>query len=150
MKKNLNIAYLNGAEGIRRCSASSGGSSGGEGNQIEYYDVNMEFIMDEQGPHLINGDFLAHADRAIVNYDGIPTLVGGGEGMRMWLQKEIANEDVLRVSFSKEPIYIFNEGSWKANYRIYLKEEGMYEHDIEVYLNRFTSITKEEFYNLEV
>ena len=36
MKKNLNISYLNGAEGmIRRGGASSGGSSGGEGN-IEY------------------------------------------------------------------------------------------------------------------
>ena len=39
MKKNLNIAYLNGAEGmIRRGGASSGGSGGG--NQIEYYNVN--------------------------------------------------------------------------------------------------------------
>ena len=50
MKKNLNIAYLNGAEGIRRCSASSGGSSGGEGSgsgnsnvvNIEYYKINRD------------------------------------------------------------------------------------------------------------
>ena len=42
MKKNLNIAYLNGAEGmIRRGGASSGGSgeSGGEASTIEYLDV---------------------------------------------------------------------------------------------------------------
>ena len=45
MKKNLNIAYLNGAEGmIRRGAASSGGSgdSGGgtgEASTIEYLDV---------------------------------------------------------------------------------------------------------------
>lgn len=43
MEKNLNIAYLNGAEGmIRRGGASSGGSGGngsGEASSIEYLDV---------------------------------------------------------------------------------------------------------------
>ena len=43
MKKNLNIAYLNGAEGmIRRGAASSGGngeSGGGDASTIEYLDV---------------------------------------------------------------------------------------------------------------
>lgn len=34
MKKNLNIAYLNGAEGIRRCNASSGNNGSGSDNAI--------------------------------------------------------------------------------------------------------------------
>lgn len=49
MKKNLNIAYLNGAEGmIRRGGASSGGSgeSGGEASSIEYLDVSGEMDSD--------------------------------------------------------------------------------------------------------
>lgn len=46
MKKNLNISYLNGAEGLhKRGGASSGGSSGGEGSgsgeasTFEYLDI---------------------------------------------------------------------------------------------------------------
>ena len=41
MKKNLNIAYLNGAEGmIRRGGASSGGSGGSnDGVNVEYYRI---------------------------------------------------------------------------------------------------------------
>jgi len=49
MKKNLNIAYLNGAEGMIRRAVGGGGSGSGDsgdngesggGNQIEYYNVN--------------------------------------------------------------------------------------------------------------
>ena len=44
MKKNLNIAYLNGAEGMIRRGASGGASGGsgessGEASTIEYLDV---------------------------------------------------------------------------------------------------------------
>ena len=40
MKKNLNIAYLNGAEGMIRRGADEGnGESGGEASSIEYLDV---------------------------------------------------------------------------------------------------------------
>ena len=42
MKKNLNIAYLNGAEGLVRKAASSGGSGGGD-NDVLYYKLTDAF-----------------------------------------------------------------------------------------------------------
>ena len=42
MKTNLNIAYLNGAEGMIRRGASSSGSGSGEASTIEYLDVSNQ------------------------------------------------------------------------------------------------------------
>lgn len=55
MKKNLNIAYLNGAEGLhKRGGASSGGSSGGDDN-ISYYKVKQDWTTDFNNDYTLAG-----------------------------------------------------------------------------------------------
>ena len=138
MKKNLNIAYLNGAEGLVRKAASSGGSLGGEASTIEYLDVSgMADEMSVKKTALIFQSYL------VKFFDDNKVFVIGGAGL-LTVEDNIntITEGVVAVAID-------------SNAKIIM--EGRIGTILEFLSNLFTQeeldaiprITKEEFYSLE-
>ena len=158
MKKNLNIAYLNGAEGmIRRSGASSGGSGGessgsgnGSGDQFSYYRVNINDdsynsnkLGDSNGFLLLKG--IAWNNDSI--YDGYMCIAPPDVfGNRELISAVCAS--ALPMKFKDK---IINYGDWKRNFAEAIITMWP-EMSIEQVLNDYKflePITKEEFYNLD-
>lgn len=134
MKKNLNIVYLNGAEGmIRRGGASSGGSSGGGGNQIEYYNVNTR-----------NGlTYFSNKIKTKDEYNNI-WITSTGKWVYEWYETGAKN-NLVRAIAVQYPI----EDYFTADTPMILNS---FEEAVDYFglnISDFIPITKEEFYNLE-
>ena len=133
MKKNLNIAYLNGAEGmIRRGGVSSGGSSGG-GNQIEYYNVNtlnalIYFSSKIKTKDEYNDIWITSTGKWV--YEMLETGNAGN------LVRAIAVQYPIEDYITGDTPMILNSFEEAVNY-------------FGLNISDFTSITKEEFYSLE-
>lgn len=139
MKKNLNIAYLNGAEGmIRRGGASSGGGeSGGESSSIEYLDISdFESIIpgNQTRTNIIRFSYLSR-----IEMDGEKGVVCSAFA----LDSNIDYEDIDRIAidFNAELLYPFGKSTPKEE----LDAIGLTQEK----LDAIPRITKEEFYSLE-
>lgn len=161
MNKNLNIAYLNGAEGmIRRGGASSGGSGSGSGSEIkwEYYSIDWDKVDDKGFAEEVV--LCAHS----VNYSAIytnatekciasPTMLMNSagsihpilspDGLKIALKKISGNNIPIQITFELEGetnSLTADNGSWIENIKMYCGVD-----DIPFLI----PITKEEFYSLE-
>lgn len=135
MKKNLNIAYLNGAEGmIRRGGASSGGSgdSGGEASTIEYLDVR------ESTSTVVAALKGFGLELRVITDEGV--IVLGTFGSYLFKCREVA----VSIDFNKEIIY----NSRKVTVLDALIESSGGGVD-KNYFDSIPRITKEQFYSLE-
>ena len=134
MKNNLNIAYLNGAEGmIRRGGASSGDNSGSGGNQIEYYNVNTLNALIYFSSKIKTKD----------EYNDI-WITSTGKFVYEMLETGDKGNSVIAIAV-QYPIedYITGDSPMILN----SLEEAVDYFDLNI--SDFTSITKEEFYSLE-
>lgn len=119
MKKNLNIAYLNGAEGIRRCSASSGGSgsggeSGGSGsgsgdNNFKYYKFDP-FTITETIYYYDETQYLITHMRSQLN--GGRYMYGTFAGLIKYFGNLSQNPYVDAFAFSPTDLYLGPEKGW--------------------------------------
>lgn len=137
MKKNLNIAYLNGAEGmIRRGAASSGGSSGGDGESFvwEYYKIND--INTPLGQEAVGYSMYTH--RMV---DGDPSSEISTSRAVHNVKMIACNNTPLIIVHSEANIICDNK-SWKNNF---LAITGYTEDEFNTIL---TPITKEEFFTI--
>ena len=161
MKKNLNIAYLNGAEGmIRRGGASSGGSGSGSGSEIkwEYYSIDWDKVDDKGFAEEVV--LCAHS----VNYSAIYTdltekwvappthLMSSASSVHPILSPKYLEIAVKKISGNNIPIQMafdiegetdnltVDNGSWIENIKMYCGVD-----DIPFLI----PITKEQFYLLE-
>lgn len=150
MKKNLNISYLNGAEGLhKRGGASSGGSGSGEGNDTNsYYKVN--FNDDSYNPHsnIFSYPLGVSLVKSVIDYDKKLSIV--------YPDYAIASANVVAICGTAMPIRlegkIIDNGDWKTNFAELEYTLSSGEVSMEYVLNdlKFLEpITKEEFYNLE-
>lgn len=136
MKKNLNIAYLNGAEGmIRKGGASSGGNSDGSGEQNIYY-------------YTINGrNALVYFSNKVKTRVGLYSdiwITSTAKWLYEWYETGSKNNTVFAIEV-QYPIedYLTGEDSLILNS---LEEAVDY---FELNISDFTPITKEQFYSLE-
>lgn len=146
MKKNLNIAYLNGAEGmIRRGGASggggnSGGSGSGEASSIEYLDVRD--IDSGILSTLFNCSMYDKIRAEKINYTFI--------GFNRQSVRDIVGEDTitktLAVAVNMNDFVIVNMDGQIQKFAIkdYLLISATQEE-----LDAIPRITKEQFYSLE-
>lgn len=142
MKKNLNIAYLNGAEGLVRKAASSGGSGGGEASTIEYLDVSgmIDGTTDEMS---VKKMFLIYLSYLTKFVDDNIVQISGGAGLS--IVSNNANTTLIGVV------------AIAINFNAKIIVEGHISTILEFLSNSFTQeeldaiprITKEEFYSLE-
>lgn len=152
MKKSLNIAYLNGAEGMIRKGASSGGSGSDSdnGDQFSYYRVN--FNDDSYKSSKIKPDVGFTLFKGIPNdtdsvYDGdmciaLPDFIGD------WESVVAVCAPALPIKFKDK---IIDCGDWKRNCAETVNAIWP-QISVEEVLNDYKflePITKEEFYNLE-
>ena len=134
MKKNLNIAYLNGAEGMIRRGASGGnGESGGESSNIEYLDVSgLEYSPGNEKAFLLMAAFLIKVkinNNVLINTYGLGIMT---------------NADTVRsntISIAVDFSTIVSNGTQKST----LGEVISLMADIDA----IPRITKEQFYSLE-
>lgn len=142
MKKNLNIAYLNGAEGMirRGTSGGSGGSgeSGGNDSNIEYLDVSQvtektAVIMIAQEIRFTNGggykivgppfaDFMSYV------YNGLDPL---------------NTTDAIKIDYSSMICISYNHTS-PISLDDFINELGITD-----LISSLPRLTKEQFYSLE-
>ena len=141
MKKNLNIAYLNGAEGmIIRGGASSGGNSGESesGNEVkwEYYKVVnfSEIPYETLYPASTYANFGDRIDNTSLAYS---------DNVQRELIKSVAGTNIPLIYIDTMETFIVDKGSWKLNVIEFygIDENKFNEH--------FIPITKEQFYSLE-
>lgn len=146
MKKNLNIAYLNGAEGmIRRGTASSsgsGGDSGGETSTIEYLDVS--------GLKGTNKAYLVHFALYVKAYvENLNTKFSGfsAEYIDMVSNgKAVASTVATAIDFSHKVTVSTGIGEFAESTTM----KGLLEVGItQEQLDAIPRITKEQFYSLE-
>lgn len=144
MKKNLNIAYLNGAEGmIRRGGASSGSSGSGEDNKsnIEYLDIrgwskpnNKNVVNIVQRSAIVK---LKYENYTICTYTA---------NIISWSDN---TSDVLDIFSTVTAIGIdFNLKIKLPDWEGTIKENLIKMGISEEYLNSLPRLTEEEFYNL--
>ena len=143
MKKNLNIAYLNGAEGmIRRGGASSGGSGSesgsGEASIVEYLDITnvasyKEVLLQHSLQANVNSTELKMIAPSLVVYGILNDLNGNYTSL------------YIEIDFNSK-IYAI-QGVEKMEYPIgeYLTMAGISQSE----LDAIPRITKEQFYSLE-
>lgn len=140
MKKNLNIAYLNGAEGmIRRGGASSGGSgeSGGESSSIEYLDIkDFESIIpgNQTRLNIIQFSYLSRMEM-----DGEKGIVCSAFALNSITDYYYI--DRIAIDFNAELLYPFGKSTPKEE----LDAIGLTQEK----LDAIPRITKEQFYSLE-
>ena len=163
MKKNLNIAYLNGAEGmIRRGGASSGGSgeSGGSGSGSGEGNIAGEYYALKP----VEG-FDPYGYDPCVKFLGILSEVKFGDYNIIYPTAQILSEywgsrqfsgpyDVLdrTTAFCFRPIKRLIEGDVTLytfnTLQDALNNQGIYEETVNSILASIEPITEEEFYNL--
>ena len=147
MKKNLNIAYLNGAEGmIRRSCASSGGSSSGNGNVDEendliYYDISSADETTKQSLAClgdvvkIDGTVFGLTIKTIGNPLLISLIIGAGI-------EPLKNTKAIAVNFGNIVKGDFGSGTQEFTMNDIIT--GSFGN-----LDTYPQITKEQFYLLE-
>ena len=131
MKKNLNIAYLNGAEGmIRRGGASSGGSgSGGESSNTyptKYYKVLDSSVIDKTMLVWLSGCYINELNLGSCT----PSFV---------MENESYYQYVTKISFN--PVNDYNGVLCHSIEELVHNDENV--------LSKLESITEEQFYSLE-
>ena len=151
MKKNLNIAYLNGAESVRRCSASSDNGSDIETN-TDYYRIDRDKAK-EKGwitDYTIDGEVMANVISSfedcrveidgMIQYVKLKVVFIAGETQAMLIK---LIKSITRFSFEPHSIKIYQNGNllMEEKYNTFsdaypgLSEQGI-----------IFPITKEEFY----
>lgn len=137
MKKNLNIAYLNGAEGLVRKAASSGGSGGGSSDgesNWRYFDVS-KVTGDAQSllyacATIIKTTFSSEFDKHF--------FINAGTLLQDGLQEDLSN--LIAVPINILMTFRGNLVTFKeACIALDIKEEDL----------TIAEISKEEFYSLE-
>lgn len=139
MKKNLNIAYLNGAEGMIRRGVSGGsGESGGEASSIEYLDItnvanNKELLLQNSLQANVNSTEFKMIGPSLAIYGILNDLNGNYASL------------YIEIDFNSK-IYIIR-GVEKVEHTVgeYLVMAGIYQST----LDSIPRITKEQFYSLE-
>lgn len=155
MKKNLNIAYLNGAEGmIRRSGASSGGSggsgeSGGEASTVEYWSMNWDIYNSLESnlkETILTSVILASSELAkIAMYENVEIRNSGTIlYMHMYTDGGIPYS-IMAISYNKM-VDITADGDRQKSFEELLLE---IEAQVEGITDCFSRITKEQFYSLE-
>ena len=147
MKKNLNIAYLNGAEGMIRRGASGGsGESGGgsnsggngEGNQIVYYNVDTDNKLVyfsnriKTRDNASNDIWITSTAQWVHGWAGNSSTSSPTNDSIIAIEVQYPIKDYLT---GEDPI-IFNNLEEAVDY-------------FELNILDFTPITKEQFYSLE-
>lgn len=140
MKKNLNIAYLNGAEGmIRRGGASSGGSGSGNGDVAdgwEYFDISS--IEDERKiVFLESAQIYPVMMHAILKVDADNNHIISSPFVYDETKHTLKS---VAVFTTWDGIYIDKYGTFYD----FIESSGLTE-----FVSSIPRITKEEFYSLE-
>ena len=135
MKKNLNIAYLNGAEGmIRRGAASSGGSGSGSGSGEAFTFFDVKGKIPDYMTATVFG-FIVKID------DGVSqSVVSGAYGYSL-VGKENISTSWVAMGIPNNTLILNPSGNDFIN-----SDEVMSMFETELGWSR---ITKEQFYNLE-
>ena len=149
MKTNLNIAYLNGAEGmIRRGAASSGGSGSGETSNIEYLDlrnykgtalgvfVNAMSLIFKFNSNLFNGDT---ESAPVYQIFVVGDVVEAGN---TYMKALLMGSDFVGIDFN---LKTNGRGELKTTAQKIIEDQGTTQEQ----LDAIPRITKEEFYSLE-
>lgn len=145
MKKNLNIAYLNGAEGmIRRGAASSGGSGSGDSGVVMEYYAATKFISDINEIHTLL--VISSHSAMLFNVDGAPenSLRVCSSAFNYHLTESFPQCLVWRIAGTNLPIKAgigdewIDTGSFASNYEAYYGKSLS---------DSFRVITKEEFFD---
>lgn len=136
MKTNLNIAYLNGAEGmIRRGAASSGGSGSGESESSwRYFDMSKL----KPGDMALTMYFVAIIKTTVSDTYGKPLFISAGSMMGLTDTEPtnlVAVPTNIPMTYEGGEVATFEEGCIKYN---------VTDEDLAV-----GEITKEQFYSLE-
>lgn len=138
MKKNLNIAYLNGAEGMIRRGASGGSGSGSE-SKWEYYKIDWDKF-NEIGDYDSLQVLVGEADAFNVSYWGaehVTTLIGPAFADYTYSKIAGTNKVMFDVSNNDGYTHEANEGSWLRNVQIIHPN---------INTSFITPITKDEFF----
>ena len=134
MKKNLNIAYLNGAEGMIRRGVSGGsGESGGEASSIEYLDVS--------GSGMATLMLSYSLEAKLSRNSGTNVMIATSLTVYQMLVELGSDYDYLLVKIDINGATCVKNGSdvTTANIGDLLTQVG-------IDVNSFPRITKEEFY----
>ena len=140
MKTNLNIAYLNGAEGMIRRGVLSGGSGSGEGSNIEYLDVSGLEHTDTLKSLLVASAILVK-----ITFQGnvvyIPPILYE-IGTIATIEELISVANYLAIDFN---LLTYSPSLGKVNLNNCLIAFGTTQEQIDA----IPRITKEQFYSLE-
>lgn len=153
MKKNLNIAYLNGAEGmIRRGGASSGGNgeSGGDASTIEYWSMNWDIYNSLESnlkEIILTSTILGTSELAKIAINENVEIKNSGTilYMHMYTNGGIPYS-IMAISYNKM-VDITADGDRQKSFEELLLEM---EAQVEGITDCFSRITKEQFYSLEI
>ena len=141
-KKMLNVAYLNGAEGLhKRGGASSGGSSGGEGN-VEYLDIS-NWNSNTSKSNLVVKSNIIKVEKYGSTFCITPATALGQMANSIGEALDLFENATIAVCIDFNLVLKYPDGEF-TNKELLL-ENGFTQEE----LDAIPRITKEEFYNLD-